>query len=212
MRCSIRSPAGTITGRTAALLALFWIHIVGTRAETNPIVLSLEDNLIFANTTLLAQSEEPLPPSKFNPDPGASQQIEPEAPPELFPPVLPQLPEYGEEALPRSLELPRKGVREFVPRRQKLPYETYPQSEEGEGLLPGSQPVPNRWFIGFGCWKRYADPSTETPYRSALQLWHPYLQSTLKGDAPIYGQDIFLNITAEDFFQIEPRKLPTPSG
>ncbi|PYI49208.1 MAG: hypothetical protein DMF11_01670, partial [Verrucomicrobia bacterium] len=119
MRCSIRSPAGTITGRTAALLALFWIHIVGTRAETNPIVLSLEDNLIFANTTLLAQSEEPLPPSEFNPDPGASQRIEPQAPPELFPPVLPQLPEYGEEPLPRSLELPRKGVREVVPRRTK---------------------------------------------------------------------------------------------
>src|SRR5947207_2799361 len=212
MRWLTRSPTGTVTGRTAALLALFWIHIAGTRAETNPIVLSLEDNLIFANTTLLAQSEEPLPPSEFNPDPGASQRIEPQAPPELFPPVLPQLPEYGEEPLPRSLELPRKGVREVVPRRTKLHYEIYPESEQGEGLLPASQPEPNRWFIGFGRWKRYADPSTETPYRSELQLWHPYLQSWLKGDAPIYGQDVFLNITAEDFFQFEARKLPTPSG
>ena len=71
---------------------------------------------------------------------------------------------------------------------------------------------PNRWFIGFGRWKRYADPSTETPYQSELRLWHPYLQSKFKGDAPILGQDIFLNITAEDFFQFEARKLPTPSG
>ena len=91
-------------------------------------------------------------------------------------------------------------------------YETYPQSEQGEGLLPGSRPEPNRWFIGFGRWKRYADPSTETPYQSELRLWHPYLQSKFKGDAPIFGQDIFLNITAEDFFQFEARKLPTPSG
>src|SRR5437763_16339884 len=111
MRWSIRSLTGTITGRTIALFALFWIHIAGTGAETNPIVLSLEDNLIFANTTVLAQSEQPLPPSDFNPDPGASQRIDPEAPPELFPPVLPPLPEYGQEPLPRSLELPRKGVR-----------------------------------------------------------------------------------------------------
>jgi hypothetical protein len=103
-------------------------------------------------------------------------------------------------------------VHEVVPRRKKLGYETYPLSEQGEGLLPGSGPEPNRWFIGFGRWKRYADPSTETPYQSELQLWHPYLQSKFKGDAPIYGQDIFLNITVEDFFQIEPRKLPTPSG
>jgi hypothetical protein len=179
-------------------------------------VFSVPRNLIFGGTSLFAQNERdeaaPLPPSEFNPDPGASQPIEPVAPPELFPPVLPQLPEYGEEPLPRSLQLPRKGVREVVPQRKKLGYETYPLSEQGEGLLPSSLPETNRWFIGFGRWKRYADPSTETPYQSELRLWHPYLQSKFKGDAPIFGQDIFLNITAEDFFQFEARKLPTPSG
>src|SRR5205807_481060 len=107
-------------------------------------VLSLESDVVVANTTLLAQNE-PLSPSEFNPDPGASQREQPETPeaPELFPPILPQTPEYGQEALPRSLQLPRKGVREVVPRRKKLEYETYPQSEEGEGLLPNSQPQPN---------------------------------------------------------------------
>ena len=162
----------------------------------------------------VVETGPPKPPSEFNPDPGASSgpPVEPEGPPELFPPILPQLPDYGEEALPRSLELPRKGVREVVPHRKKLEYEIYPDAEQGEGLLPGSQPVPNRWFIGFGRWKRYADPSTETPYQSSLNLWHPYLQSKFKGDAPIYGQDIFLNFTAENFFQFETRKLPTPSG
>ena len=157
--------------------------------------------------------EPTLPSSQFNPDPGSGKEEIPIEPPILFPPVVPEPPEYGEEPLPRSLELPRKGVRETVPHRRKLEYETYPESEEGEGVLPNSKPVPNRWFIGFGRWKRYADPSTETPYQSgAVKLWHPYLQSTLKGDAPLIGQDIFLNLTVSDFVQFEARRLPTPSG
>jgi hypothetical protein len=219
---SMRWPAQSFTSAIARVIVTTFLFcrfeigkMDGQSLEFDPVprVLTLKDNLSFANTTLLAQNEEPpLSPEQFNPDPGASQPVEPEAPPELFPPVLPQLPEYGEEPLPRSLELPRKGVREVVPLRKKLGYETYPLSEQGEGLLPASQPEPNRWFIGFGRWKRYADPSTETTYQSELRLWHPYVQSIFKGDAPILGQDIFLNITAEDFFQFEARKLPTPSG
>jgi hypothetical protein len=158
------------------------------------------------------QLEDPaLPPSQFNPDPGGGNLLEPEPPPDLFPPILPQPPEYGEQSVPRSLGLPRRGVRETEPERHKLEYEAYPDSETAG--LPGAEPVPNRWFIGFGRWKRYADPSVETPYQSgALRFWHPYLQSTLKGDAPIIGQDIFLNLTLNNFFQFEARRLPTPSG
>jgi hypothetical protein len=157
--------------------------------------------------------DPPLPPSQFNPDPGGGNLLEPEEPPDLFPPILPQPPEYTGPA-PRSLGLPRRGVREMTPERHKLDYEEYPDSESGRGLLPGSEPVPNRWFIGFGRWQRYADPSTaETPYQTGrLRFWHPYLQSTLKGDAPIIGQDIFLDLTLNDFFQFEARKLPIPSG
>jgi hypothetical protein len=156
----------------------------------------------------------PLPPSQFNPDPGTpyERESEPQPPPDLFPPVLPQLPEYGEEPLPRSLELPRRGVRDVEPRRRKLEYEDY--ADEDQQYLPrSSQAVPNRWFVGYGRWKRYADPSAETTYQSSgPKLYHPYLQSTLKGDAPIVGQDIFLNLTLSDFFQFETRKLPTPSS
>ena len=225
MRWLTALPASMILQRrtVALLLSLACTDIVVVRGQSfehdpGGNLLSLRRDLILAGTSLLAQNEpyEELPrsPSEFNPDPGAFERVEPEAPPppELFPPVLPQLPEYGEEPLPRSLELPRKGVREIMPRRTKLHYEAYPESAQDEGLLPSSLPETNRWFIGFGRWKRYADPSTETPYQSGLRLWHPYLQSTFKGDAPIYGQDIFLNITAEDFFQFEARKLPTPSG
>ncbi|HEX4640779.1 MAG TPA: hypothetical protein VH252_05300, partial [Chthoniobacterales bacterium] len=157
--------------------------------------------------------DPPLPPSEFNPDPAGGNLIEPIEPPDLFPPILPtQTQEYTGPA-PRSLGLPRRGVREMEPERHKLEYEDYPDSAAGLGLLPGSEPVPNRWFIGFGQWQRYADPRTETPYQTGrLRFWHPYLQSKLKGDAPIYGQDIFLNLTLNDFFQFEARRLPTPSG
>ena len=44
--------------------------------------------------------------------------------------------------------------------------------------------------------------------RSALET----RQAELKGDAPIIGQDIFLNLTLEDFAQFETRRLPSPSG
>jgi hypothetical protein len=153
-----------------------------------------------------------LPPSEFNPDPGGGNLLEPIEPPDLYPPILPQPPEYDGPA-PRSLGLPRRGVREMEPERHKLDYEEYPDSESGLGLLPGSEPVPNRWFIGFGQWQRYADPRTETPYQTGrLRFWHPYLQSKLKGDAPIIGQDIFLNLTLNNFTQFETRLLPTPSG
>ncbi len=153
----------------------------------------------------------PAPPTQFNPDPGGGKEAEPELPPELFPPILMEETDYGEEPLPRSLELPRRGVREVSPRRETLEQPEYP--EEARDLPDRARAVPNRWFIGFGRWQRYADPSHETPYQTeGLRLWHPYLQSTLKGDAPIIGQDIFMNLTVADFAQFETRRLPVPSG
>ena len=159
----------------------------------------------------VAPIEPPLPPEEFNPDPGGKEVLEAELPPELFPPILTQPPEYGEEPVPRSLGLPRRGVRETRPQRRKLEYPEYPETETG--YPAGDQPVPNRWFIGFGRWQRYADPSAETPYQAGqLKLFHPYLQSRLKGDAPVFGQDIFFNLTLSDFAQFEARRLPVPSG
>ena len=105
--------------------------------------LSLRDfglkTLAFAQ---IAQNKEPVQPprqpSQFNPDPGAPNEPESIEPPSLFPPVIPPLPKYGEEPLPRSLELPRKGVREVVPRRSKLEYENYPEAERNQGFAQTS--------------------------------------------------------------------------
>src|SRR4029077_11942087 len=107
---SMRWPAQSFTGAIARVIVATFLFcrfeigkMDGQSLEIDPVprLLTLEGDLIFANTTLFAQNEEPpLPPEQFNPDPVASRRVEPEAPPELFPPVLPQLPEYGEEPLP----------------------------------------------------------------------------------------------------------------
>ena len=155
----------------------------------------------------------PLPPSQFNPDPGGGNLLEPDEPPDLFPPILPQPPEYGDEPVPRSLGLPRRGVREMAPERRKLDYADYPDSESGAGLAArlgaGAESLVHR-LRPMATLRRSVDGDALSTGR--LRFWHPYLQSTLKGDAPIIGQDIFLNLTLNDFFQFEARKLPTPSG
>jgi hypothetical protein len=43
-------------------------------------------------------------------------------------------------------------------------------------------------------------------------LWDPYNQNVLKGDYPIYGNDVFLNITGIWDTLLETREIPTPSA
>jgi hypothetical protein len=153
------------------------------------------------------QAEPPLPPTQFNPDPGAWDRPAADVNPDdmlLFPesPVLPD-----------SLKLPRDSVLGYDPVQKVFTYRSYPLGREGLGLLPNAKGVPNRWLLPFPHWQRYRDPSTETPYMyDTPRLWHPYRQSKLKGDVPIVGQDIFLNVTAKNFSLFEARKLPVPSG
>ncbi len=167
-------------------------------------------------------SAPPRSPLQFNPDPGGgdgpTHGLTPERSPEpsdfLFPDQVQLRPNYGAESTaPGGLRLPRRGVHGQAPINKVWEYPEYPMGREGLGLLPHSKGVPNRWFLNFPHWTRYRDPTHETPYQyETPALWHPYRQSTLKGDVPIIGQDIFLNLTAKNFSLYEYRKLPTPSG
>ncbi len=124
-----------------------------------------------------------------------------------------QLPPYEGERLDPRLALPRRGVKGLGPVHQQWTYPKYQLGREGLGLFPHSTAVPNRWFLNFPGWRRYQDPSIEAPYQYETPLlWHPYRQSTLKGDVPIIGQDIFLEVTAKNFSLFEGRKLPVGSG
>ncbi len=157
-----------------------------------------------------AIEEPPLPAPAFNPDPGGGKKRMLPEPMSLFDdePMYPA--PYQPPSLPPGLALPRLNVRETAPVEHQYPYRNYPPSPE---LPPFTQSTTNRWLINFGRWKRYQDPSTETPYQyETPKLYNPYQQSILKGDVPIIGQDIFTDITLKNFTLVEFRKLPTSSG
>jgi hypothetical protein len=64
------------------------------------------------------------------------------------------------------------------------------------------QAMTDRW--------RIVPPPYEVNVKGSL--WDPYNQNLLKGDLPIYGQDVFLNLTGTWDTLVETRTLPTPSN
>ena len=182
------------------------------------------------------------PKARFNPDPGAclikptnapaALFHEPAAPPEFTPPAIPAdqtLPRqdvrlgelapppaparrsFGSEPLTNGLELPRRDVRREVKINQD--FRTPEYSLRKFDYPTNTTPKPDRWRIGFVPWKRYTSGVIEQPYETPEpMLWHPYKQSVLKGDVPIMGQDIFLNLTAASDTVTEIKRVPTASG
>lgn len=82
--------------------------------------------------------------------------------------------------------------------------------------------VPDRWRIGWPRWDRYARQAPnddiymnasggDSPYTLGHPL-NPYDRNLLKGDYPVYGDDLFINVTAISDTFATYRKLPTPSG
>ena len=130
---------------------------------------------------------------------------------ELLPPV-PTVPGgFGQEPLPKSLELPRENTRRNLRLNQAFHLPEY--SLRPDSYPTNSEPRPDRWRIGFVPWRRYTGGVTEQPYGTPEpKLWHPYKQSVLKGDVPVIGQDIFLNLTASSQTEVEFRRVPTASG
>jgi hypothetical protein len=75
---------------------------------------------------------------------------------------------------------------------------------------PDFVPIMDRWRIGLPNWNRYERP-LEAPYVRG-KWWDPYNQSVIKGDYPIFGQNIFMNLSAISDTLFEVRRLPTASG
>jgi hypothetical protein len=120
---------------------------------------------------------------------------------------------YGLEPLPPGLELPRTNTRGNLYIKEKWENPKYELGREDYPLPPFAEPSTNRWRIGFMPWRRYTSGDIEQPYESPKpMLWRPYAQSILKGDAPVWGQDIFLDLTAGSETTFELRRVPVPSG
>ena len=119
---------------------------------------------------------------------------------------------YGLDKLPRALDLPRVNT------RRNLPFHPHFESsgiarDTDVALPPNTESANDRWRTGFLPWKRYANGSGEDPfYYHEPRLWHPYYQSVLKGDLPVIGQDIFLNVTVNNSTDFSGQVVPTPSG
>ncbi len=115
-----------------------------------------------------------------------------------------------EAEIPGALLLPRKGVR-----YEERIYEHWHAGHHDHVEYPDhTSPVENRYLVPPGRWDRYEDPRiAETPYQEATPyLWHPYYQSKLKGDIPVYGQDIFASLTFQHTLDLEVHEIPIPSG
>jgi hypothetical protein len=71
-------------------------------------------------------------------------------------------------------------------------------------------PMEDRWRNGFPEWDRYKrefPDGVDYPFKKGA--WYdPYNQNVIKGDYPIYGQHLFLNVTAEAETTQEYRQVP----
>jgi len=130
---------------------------------------------------------------------------------------IPELPEKRPNLLDRPLDPPprKEEIREFeIPPTALDP----PLGFTGpSGIVPRSgnnleyETVEDRWRIGFPFWDRYGEEfpaGKDYPYRLG-DILNPYTQNVLKGDYPIIGQDVFLNLTATTTGVAETRQIPT---
>jgi hypothetical protein len=73
-------------------------------------------------------------------------------------------------------------------------------------------PTPDRWRLELPAWQRYPpELGRDYPYVRGRTL-DPYNQNVLKGDRPIFGQDVFFVLTGLAETVAEYRRVPTPSG
>lgn len=127
--------------------------------------------------------------------------------------VTPPRTNYGMEPLSTNLALPRTNTVANQYFTHKWEYESYPVSLQDYANPLYTETVSNRWRLGFVPWRRYTSGDTETPYEEPTPLlWDPYRQSLLKGDVPVIGDDIFLDLTARSETEFNFKSVPTPSG
>ena len=89
-----------------------------------------------------------------------------------------------------------------LPRRPLItPPPTY-GGERDESNADDFQAMPNRWLI------------VPPPYELTVEggRWDPYNQNKWKGDLPINGRELFLNLTARSDTLIDSFSVPTPSA
>ena len=124
---------------------------------------------------------------------------------------LPRMPELGPPAPGTLATAAAASYRELRRRPDAQPGQEIVMAE----ILPPSQEVflemPDRWNVAMPEWNRYGR-SGEYPYVRASHWWDPFNRNRLKGDAPIFGQQTFLNFTATSDTFLDERRVPSMSN
>ncbi|HEY1403565.1 MAG TPA: carboxypeptidase-like regulatory domain-containing protein, partial [Pyrinomonadaceae bacterium] len=79
--------------------------------------------------------------------------------------------------------------------------------------LPDRAEVRDRWRINFPEYDRYGDRGArgrDIPFKRG-KWYDPYNQNLLKGDFPIFGQNVFMILSGVDTTTIELNRTPKPS-
>jgi hypothetical protein len=124
---------------------------------------------------------------------------------------LPRMPELGPPAPGTLATAAGPSYRELRRRPDAQPGQEIVTTES----LPSSQEVflkmPDRWNVAMPEWNRYGR-SGEYPYVRKSHWWDPFNHNRLKGDAPIFGQQTFLNFTATSDTFLDERRVPSTSN
>ncbi|HEX5709339.1 MAG TPA: hypothetical protein VFX96_18705 [Pyrinomonadaceae bacterium] len=79
---------------------------------------------------------------------------------------------------------------------------------------PARQEVRDRWRIGFPEYDRYGDRGArgrDVPFKRG-RWYDPFNQNLLKGDYPIFGQKVFMILSAVSTSTVETARTPKPSN
>ncbi|HEV2863546.1 MAG TPA: carboxypeptidase-like regulatory domain-containing protein [Pyrinomonadaceae bacterium] len=85
--------------------------------------------------------------------------------------------------------------------------------ETEEPTRPDRVPVRDRWRIGFPEYSRYGSVAggRDITFRRGSRF-NPYDQSILKGDYPIFGQEVFMVLSGTSFTAVQQQRTPIPSN
>jgi hypothetical protein len=124
---------------------------------------------------------------------------------------LPRMPELGPPAA--AIETSANAASYYELRRR--PDAQTGQEVAAPEMLPPAQEVflasQDRWNIAMPEWNRYGR-SGEYLFGRKSHWWDPFNRNRLKGDEPIFGQQIFLNITVTSETLAEERRVPVTSN
>ncbi|MFM7594328.1 MAG: hypothetical protein ACKO85_21255, partial [Isosphaeraceae bacterium] len=174
--------------------------------------------LAFQSLAIAQLEPAPIAPSSNLPGlDGASPPAELNSPPASLAPGLLQRPILDD--LPRTVPLLQPEASEGFIEPEVFPPTGYAGRstvlpEEPRTSLD-AVPFPDRWRIGFPAWDRAQTGGqirgVDSPY-SLGRWWDPYNQNQLKGDYPIIGQNIFLDVMAKADLDFEGRQIPTQTS